>query len=94
MDRVEVLSYFRRNTQKVKDVVEANNDVFSLSNEKHFGESFYMALHCKAKGSKYLREAWQELGFRPRGTKPFKPNPKGGTSGVQPVATSIAAALQ
>ena len=63
-----------RDNQKVKDVVEANNDVFSLTDEKLFGESFYAALHCRAKGFKYLREARQELGFHPRGTKCFKPN--------------------
>ena len=83
-----------RDTQNVKDVVEANKDVFSLSDEKRFGESFYMELHRKAKGSKYLREAWQELGFHPCGTKRFRPNPKSGTPGAQPAATSAAAALQ
>ena len=53
-----------------------------------------MALHAKAKGSKYVREAWQESGFRLRGTKRSKPNLKGGTSGTQPAATATAAAPQ
>ena len=92
--RLEVLSRFMPDKQKVKDVVEANKDVFSLTDEKLFGESFYAALHCRDKGFKYLREARQELGFHPPGTKCFKPNPRVGTSGAQPAATVTAAAPQ
>ena len=91
--RTEVLSRFMRDNQKVKDVVDANHEVFSLTEDKLFGEAFYVALHRKAKGSKYLREAKQELGYRSRGTKRFKPNGRGGYSGP-PTATATATTPQ
>ena len=76
---------------KVKEIVEANKDVFSLMKEKLVSEAFYVALHYKTNGTKYLRKARQELGFCSRGAKQFSPKMRGGYAGPQAATTTATA---
>ena len=55
------LGSFFRDRKKAGDIVKCNQQVFSAEEDVLFGWAFLEALHCKAKGSKRLREAQWEL---------------------------------
>lgn len=64
--RKALLSRFFRSAKKAGDVVTRNQEAFRYFQDNLFGAHFHEALYLRAKGSKHLREARQELSARPR----------------------------
>ena len=59
-----VLARFVWDNKKANDIIDQNTQVFQMTDDKLFGDAFYQALYRKAKGTKHLREAKRELGFK------------------------------
>ena len=63
--RRAILSRFVCNPQKCKDILVSNDQLLKKEPKELFGRDFYTALSRRAKGSKRLREAKQELAGPP-----------------------------
>ena len=63
--RRAILSRFVCNPQKCKDILVSNDQLLKKEPRELFGRDFYTALSRRAKGSKRLREAKQELAGPP-----------------------------
>ena len=63
--RQAILSRFVRNPKKCKDILVSNDQLLKKEPKELFGSDFYSALSRRAKGSKRLREAKQELAGPP-----------------------------
>lgn len=70
--RYNVLSRFLRNPKTAKEILRTNETVFRKNRKHLFGQTFYKALHKRARGTKRSKEISRELAPKSRFTNKGK----------------------